>query len=207
MGVAAAAAVAPALPSQLGASTNDASDWREAIPGLYLKGYAVQGEAVTLPSGVRWAPTISRIERNGTFFAFFALPTREMFAVSENDGIVFRVVEFYNTSSWRASNIEDYDGHDENFFVAIWEVIKLLAIIAMFLLAAAVAVLALIFILMSGSNKGGKKKTQIDIGAYTADMSGPIGAFNTDPRFREKLHEINPQLPARVAELGFWQLP
>lgn len=193
-----------ALIPQNTSSADTASDWTAAIPQVYLSGLPTQWTPVTAADGTRWTPTVMRIERSGTHFAYFSLPDGSMWAGSEDDGTLWRVHDYYNSAGWTlASNTEVLN--------SIMYLIDAIIVIAKIIdiLAALAAVVALVLWIKHRHNSGRwfrSTDTQLTQGAWLGDPHGFTDAYYGDPTFRSTVTAW-PPLTAVGADLGWWSVP
>lgn len=186
-------------------SASSATDWQSAIPSVYLSGYPVQWTSV-VTEGVRWTPTVIRIQRNGHYFAFFATPNGRLWAGSEDDGTLWKVDNYYDNNSWSLASLADAESN------GIWlahfiEVLFWIVVVAALLFMVAL----LIFVIWNIPRKGGGKgfkasENQLNTGMWAGDTSGFTWRYYADPDFRSGLNQY-PGVQTQGQQLGLWTMP
>ncbi len=187
------------------------SDWVASIPQVYLSGFPVRWTPVNT-DGVVWTPTVTRILRGQTYFAYFSLPNGMQFAVSEDDGTVWRIDnggDYYDSSTWHLSVLAEYDPEAAGKWIA-----DMIILIGKIIIVAILLVMFLLLYLMikwtrnpPGRGKGSAKMsanlTQLDIGAWAGDTSGLSETYHTNPDFRGDVF-AQPEIFNAGANLGIW---
>ncbi len=191
-----------ALQSTTSATTS--SDWVDAIPQVYLSGTPTQWTPVTASNGVKWTPTVTRITRGTTHFAYFSLPDGSMWAGSEDDGTLWRVHDYYSSAGWTlASNTDVLNS-------IIWLIDAIIVIAKIIdVLAALAAVVALVLWIKHRLDTGHwfrSEDNQLTQGAWLGDPHGFTDAYYGDPTFRSTVTAWAP-LTAVGANLGWWSIP
>lgn len=182
-------------------TSSGSSDWKDAIPAVYLSGYPVQWTSVNV-NGIAWTPTVIRILRGQTHFAFFSTPDGKLWAGSEDDGTLWRVHDYYDNTSWTLAQ-GDYD--PDASAAALVELIKLILKIAA---VAGLLVIVALFMLFLASYKGpkgggGTNMNQVDLGMYAGNTSGFKWHYDHDPNFRQGVFGTEGLFDAGV-NLGLW---
>ncbi len=189
-------------------SSASADDWVDTMPTVYYQGNPVQWSSVTT-NGVAWTPTIIRILRGQTHFAFFGLPNGTLWASSEDDGTLWRVNDYYDNNSWTLATARDVEASWSYLWWVVWTLVltflKALAIIA--------GVMGLILLIekIGRWRNGGDppfdmSATQLTVGGWVDNTSGITDAYYTLPGYADRLEEF-PKLPTAAAQLGLITLP
>lgn len=188
-------------------SLNSATDWQSAIPSVYMAGIPVQWTSV-VTQGVRWTPTVIRIERGGSYFAFFSTPNGRLWAASEDDDLLWVVDDYYDTSTWHPATLAD--AYDNGVWLAEFIILLVKIVIALAVLFAVVlSILILVWIWKAPKTPKGRRnmeQTQIEAGAWRGNPSWFTETFNAEPDFRAELGQY-PGLIEHGANVGYWTMP
>lgn len=170
---------------QSSASATAASDWTDNIPTVYFQRLPVQWSAKMWSDGRLYTPTVLRITRGGTNFAYFSTPDNQSWAISENDGTIWRLNDYYDNTTWTLASAIDII----RILNWIWEILMTLANnIVMFALGVAIGV-ALVHWWYSGGGGRGRpdNRNQVDLGMYAGSLEGLQYRLDIDPGTRSDI--------------------
>ena len=181
------------------------SDWTTAIAQVYLSGMPARWTPVNT-QGITWTPTLTRIERGGTHFAYFSLPDGSMWAASEDDGTLWLVHDYYHTADGGWTLASDRDVVDKiawfiHLVILIAKIIDVLAVLAVLVM--------LILWIKHRLDTGHWFKTsdnQLTQGTWLGDPHGFTELYYDDPSFRSTVTAW-PPLTSVGADFGWWFVP
>lgn len=181
------------------ASADTASDWTDAIPSVYFQRIPVQWSAKTWIDGTVHTPTVLRITRGTTNFAYFSTPDNQSWAMSEDDGTVWHIENYYDNTSWTLASALDII----RILNWIWEILVSLANhIIWFAIGIAIGVALIHWYYGGGGGRGRPdQRNQVDLGMYAGNLEGLQYRLDIDPGTRRDVAQY-PAVSNALIQVG-----
>lgn len=149
-------------------------DWRDAVVPTYLsKGYVTGSAGITLS---RWGKYNCAPMEN------------KMYCLDGTDGVLYRAPNLFDSSTWTVALLAE----QTNWVVALWEMLSILAYLAIGLMAALITIIAVVFIVYIIVNRS--TTTVVEQGWYATHptFKSTVQGWYNDPNldFRRPMDQL-----------------